>query len=136
MPSALDRACEKYGCAKIYLDPKLHEFDDCFGGNIRLGDIDGAVERNGHILWVEWKRGIIIDAFEKQHVAQIRQARAFTTNSRKQTFIFVVGCPVEMSVGAFRVMWAGRFGPWQHGGTDAFKDQLQRWFSHAERAAA
>ena len=30
-------------------------FDDCFGGKIRMGDIDGMVERNGYILLVETK---------------------------------------------------------------------------------
>lgn len=132
MSSALDRACEKYGCAKVFLDPKLHTFDDCFGGAIRMGDLDGAVERNGHILWMEWKRGVILDAFETKFKAQIRQARAFTENSPKQTFIFVVGCPVEMDVNAYRVMWRGKFGPWEHGGTDALKERLMRWFAYAD----
>lgn len=135
MPSALDRVCEKYGCAKVFLDPKLHEFDDCFGGKIRMGDIDGAVERNGHILWVEWKRGVILDAFEDQFKAQIQQARAFTLNSRKQTFMFVVGCPVSMEINAYRVMWRGEFEPWEHGGTDALKTRLKSWFSYANRQA-
>lgn len=133
MSSALDRACEKYGCAKVFLDPKLHTFDDCFGGAIRMGDLDGAVERNRHILWMEWKRGVILDAFETQFKAQIRQARAFTENSPRQTFIFVVGCPVEMDVNAYRVMWRGRFGPWEHGGTDALKARLTRWFAYADK---
>lgn len=132
MPSAIDRACEKYGCAKVFLDPKLHAFDDCFGGNIRLGDIDGAVERNGHLLWVEWKRGVIIDSFDKQFRAQIRQAEAFTLNSRKQTFVFVVGDPVSMTVLAFRVMWNGKFRPWEHGGIDELRALFKRWFAHAD----
>ena len=121
MPSALDRNCEKYGCAKVFLDPKLHDFDNCFGGKIRMGDIDGAVERNGHILWMEWKRGVIIDGFEKQFQAQISQAQAFTLNSQKQTFAFVLGCPVEMRIDAFRFMWNGKFQSWEHGGAEAFQ---------------
>lgn len=132
MPSALDRACEKYGCAKVFLDPKLHEFDDCFDGYIRFGDIDGAVERKGHILWMEWKRGAIVDAFEKQHFAQIQQAKAFTLNSKKQTFVFVLGCPVEMEVTAFRFMWNGIFGSWEHGGIDAFRWRLRAWYNFAD----
>lgn len=133
MSSALDRACEKYGCAKVFLDPKLHTFDDCFAGPIRLGDIDGAVERNGHILWVEWKRGVILDGFEKQFRAQIRQAQAFTLNSKNQTFVFVIGCPVEMDVNAYRFMWNGRFESWEHGGIDALKERFRNWFAYAER---
>lgn len=132
MPSALDRACEKYGCAKVFLDPKLHDFDACFGGKIRMGDIDGAVERKGHILWMEWKRGVILDAFDKQFSAQIRQAVAFTQNSQKQTFVFVLGCPVKMDVDAFRPVWNGKMSGWQHGGTDALSDFFARWYRHAD----
>lgn len=84
MNYSLDRTCDKYGCAKLALDPALHEFDECFGGRIRMGDIDGAVERNGHILWLEWKHGADMQSFEKIHMAQIIQAKAFTKNSDKQ----------------------------------------------------
>lgn len=31
-------------------------FNDCFGGKIQMGDIDGMVERNGYFLMVETKR--------------------------------------------------------------------------------
>jgi len=132
--SALDRTCEKYGCAKVFLDPKLHDFDDCFGGRIRLGDIDFAVERNGYILWGEWKRGAIIDSFEQTHQAQMRQAREFTRNSDKQTFVFVIGCPIQMTVERFRVMESGAWRwDWQSGGTERFKAFLRHWYSEADK---
>ena len=35
----------------------FREFDECFAGKIRMTDVDGMVERNGHLLLVEWKRG-------------------------------------------------------------------------------
>lgn len=131
--SALDRVCEKYGCAKVALDPKLHRFDECFGGKIRMGDIDGAVERNGHILWLEWKSAAILDVFEKQFSAQVRQARAFTTNNKKQVFLFVVGCPLLMRVDAFRVMYDGRWArEWELSGMDGLKSLIGRWFEHAD----
>lgn len=132
--SALDYICEKRGCAKIYLDPKLHMFDDCFSGKIRMGDIDAIVERNGHILVCEWKRGGIIEAFEKQHRAQIRMAQAFTRNSQKQTFAFVMGCPVTMEITRFRVMHAGRWAyPWLDDGNEKFKAFLRYWYSQADK---
>lgn len=132
--SALDRTCEKYGCAKVWLDPKLHAFDDCFGGKIRMGDLDGAVERNGWIVWFEWKRGAILENFESQFSAQVRQARAFTLNSEKQTFVFVLGCPAEMKVTAFRVMHNGQWRRgWEHTGIEGFRTWLRTWFEHADR---
>jgi hypothetical protein len=132
--SALNHACEKYGCAAVYLNPKLHFFDDCFAGNIRMGDIDGAVERNGHILWLEWKRGGVIDSFEQQHRAQIILAKAFTRNSEKQSFVFVLGDPVAMTVSRFRVIHNGqwRWG-WHDGGTAQFKDFLRYWYAQADK---
>ena len=131
--SALNHACEKYGCAAMVLNPKLHSFDDCFSGKIRMGDIDGAVERNGHILWLEWKRGGVIEAFERQHRAQIMMAKSFTRNSPKQTFVFVIGCPVEMEISRFRMIHKGDWlYPWQEGGTDRFKAFLRYWYSQAD----
>lgn len=131
--SAIDRTCEKYGCAKVWLDPKLHIFDDCFPGKIRMGDLDGSAERNGFIVWLEWKRGAVLAQFEDVHKAQWRQAVAFTQNSRKQTFVFVLGDPVAMTVDAFRVVYAGRWqGEWERTGLDGLKGFLRRWASYAE----
>lgn len=135
--SALDRTCEKYGCAKIALDPKLHAFDDCFGGFIRMGDVDGAVERNGYILWMEWKNGCDLSSFERTHMAQVIQAKSFTKNSPKQTFVFVIGNPVEMRVDKFRVMEVGAWRwDWQEGGIARLKEFLRWWFQRAEHEAA
>lgn len=137
MQSALDRTCEKYGCAKICLDPKLHEFDDCFGGLIRMGDVDASVERNGHILWCEFKRGAVLDSFEKTFAAQVRQARAFTLNSDRQTFAFVIADPITMTVEKFRIMERGVWRwDWQGGGTPRFKAFLRHWFSIADGKVA
>ena len=126
--SALDHSCEKYGCARRYLDPKLHVFDDCFGGLIRMGDLDAAVERNGYILWVEWKRGAVLDAFDKQ---------AFTKNNpERQTFVFVIGCPVEMAVERFRIVKAGDWWKdWLEGDTERFKAFLRHWYAVADGKA-
>jgi hypothetical protein len=135
--SALDRTCEKYGCAKVWLDPKLHAFDDCFGGKIRMGDLDFAVERNGFILWGEWKRGAVLENFERQFFAQFRQAQAFTLNSERQTFVFVLGDPAQMTIDAFRVMHRGEWRrDWEKSGMDGFRAWLKLWFAYADRRAA
>lgn len=127
---ALDRTCDKYGCAKLALDPKLHLFDDCFGGKIRMGDVDGSVEHMGHILWMEWKIAIDIDAFEKKHKAQIIQARAFTKNSTKQQFWFVVGNASKMEVEMIRCMSNGEWNrDWQKCDLAGLKRFLSVWFA-------
>jgi hypothetical protein len=133
--SALEHSCEKHGCARRYLDPKLHEFDDCFAGAIRMGDVDACVERNGHVLWMEWKRGAILDAFDKQYSAQLRMAKAFTNNAPgKQTYVFVIGDPVRMTVERFRIVESGQWKyDWIEGGTERFKDFLKWWFQKADQ---
>lgn len=133
--SALAHSCEKYGCARRCLDPKLHVFDDCFEGLIRMGDIDAAVERNRHILWMEWKRGAVLDAFDAQNIAQLRLAKAFTANAPElQTFVFVIGCPVNMTVERFRIVKAGDWWKgWLEGDTTRFKAFLKHWFKAADR---
>jgi hypothetical protein len=37
-----------------------------------------------------------------------------------------------MEVDAFRVMWNGKFQPWEHGDTDALREKFSRWFSYAD----
>jgi hypothetical protein len=135
--SALDHSCEKYGCATRFLNPKLHTFDDCFGGLIRMGDIDGAVERNGHILWMEWKRGAVIEAFDKKHMAQLRMAKAFTASvPSRHTFVFVIGCPIQMEIERFRIVRAGNWwNDWLEGDTERFKGFLRHWYSVADGKA-
>lgn len=131
MQSALDRDCEKHGCAKELLDPKLREFDDCFGGKIRMGDVDGAVERNGHILWCEFKNPGGAADFDNRFQAQIRQAMAFTMNSDKQTFAFVIAQTTCMDILSYRLIRKGKWaGDWRAG--DDFKPFLRRWFDWAD----
>lgn len=131
--SALQHSCEQHGCAKRYLDPKLHKFDDCFAGGIRFGDVDGAVERNGHILWLEWKRGAVLDSFERQHQAQLIMAKAFTLNSSKQMFVFVIGCPIHMDIERWRPIRNGQWsGSWRESNTEEFMKFLKWWFDRAD----
>jgi hypothetical protein len=132
--SALNHDCEKYGCAKKVLDPKLRTFDGCFNGKIRIGDIDGAVERKGHILWIEWKRGGNLATFDTINFAQVKMAREFCRNSDKQAFVFVIGDPVDMVVRYFRVMWRGEWHTkaWIKGDTDRFREFLKYWYARAD----
>lgn len=136
---SLDRTCDKHGCAKLALDPKLHCFDDCFPGFIRMGDIDGAVEINGHILWLEWKNGIDRAACDEIHMAQLIQARAFTRNNEKQLFWMVVGDPASMSVRYVRFMRGGQWtGDWSNCDLEQLKGYLRRWadLASSKRGAA
>jgi len=133
--SALDHNCDKSGCAAIILNPKLREFDNCFPKSARMGDVDGTIERNGHILWMEWKSRIDKETFEKTHCAQFWMAQNFTKNSKRQTFVFVAGDPRTMDVSMFRIIYGGKWrsDDWRGGGTPAFKGFLSYWFRRADK---
>jgi len=47
--------CEHDGCFVKVLTPDWGFLDNSFSGKIRVGDIDGVVEANGHGLFLEWK---------------------------------------------------------------------------------
>lgn len=95
---SLDRDCEKHGCAKACMEPKLRIFDDCFPGNVRLGDADMIIERKGHILIAEWKNYDDPSIFEVTSKAQRIMAQAFVNNNPKQQWWFILGDPQTMEV--------------------------------------
>ena len=126
--SALKHDCKNDGCAKVVLEPKLRDFAHCFQGNVSMGDVDMSVERNGHILWAEWKLWVNYKTFENDLRAQILQAKAFTKNSWRQSFILVVGGVNPTNVERFRYMRNGRWIiDWDGGGTKRFEALLSAW---------
>jgi len=47
--------CDHSGCYIKKQTPDWGFLDSSFSGKIRVTDIDGAVEANGHLLIIEWK---------------------------------------------------------------------------------
>lgn len=47
--------CETHGCYVKEQTPDWGFLDSSFSNKIRVGDIDGIVEANGHLLILEWK---------------------------------------------------------------------------------
>ncbi len=47
--------CEKQGCFNQKKRPKIEIFADCLPGKIALGDVDGLVEIQGNLLFLEFK---------------------------------------------------------------------------------
>lgn len=127
--SALRHDCEHgRACAKVVLDPKLHAFDACFGGRIRMGDIDGAVERRGFVLFLEWKQGGNVENY-----AQVSLHAALTRNSPNHLSVFVVGNPETMVVERVRVMAKGEWrGEWEPCTLEELRRRFSGWFSWAD----
>lgn len=125
--SALDHDCG-HGCAKVILEPKLHAFDDCFGGKIRMGDLDGVVERRGYCLFMEWKKGGDPEPF-----AQVKTHQAITSNSEKHLSVFVVGDPESMNVESIRIMAGGEWrGDREPSSLQDLKRRFSGWFNWVE----
>lgn len=129
MMSALDHDCNGGDrCAKVYLDPKLREFDECFGGKIRMGDIDGAVERFGYVLFLEWKSGGVVENFP-----QVKIHEELTRNSPKHISVWIVGDAATMRVDRIRVMARGKWrGEWEASSLEDLKARFSKWFSWVE----
>lgn len=53
----LRHSCQTHGCYIKNQTPDWGFADNAFSGRIKIGDIDGIVEVNGHILILEWKGG-------------------------------------------------------------------------------
>ena len=47
--------CDHGGCYIKTQSPDWGFLDNAFSGRIKVGDIDGIVEANGHVLIIEWK---------------------------------------------------------------------------------
>ena len=132
--SAYDIDCT-FQCAKICLDPKLKFFDDCFvksnGERIPgfgMSDIDGVVERNGQVLFMEWKRpGVHLTP------GQLRLHQELTKNSRRQKTIVVWGDPQHMTCERFAIIQNGQ---WLNQGEncdiDGLKERIHQWFIRAD----
>lgn len=53
---SIQHNCLEGGCYVHMLTPDWGFLDNAFTGNIKISDIDGIVERNGHFLMLEWKK--------------------------------------------------------------------------------
>lgn len=124
---SLDYNCQLHGCAKIKIEPNLHEFDDCFGDKICMGDIDGAVERNGHVLFCEFKKTGVDFGF-----AQTELHRRLSLNSPNQISCFVNLNPMTMEVQRLKWISRGVVGTWSKCDLDTLKRYFSRWYAMAD----
>lgn len=52
--------CAKQGCFNQKKRPKIEVFADCLPGKIAIGDVDGLVEIQGNLLFLEFKAHSVI----------------------------------------------------------------------------
>lgn len=115
--------CAKLGCYKDVCIPNWELFDGCFDAKsqkIKVSDVDGVVEINGHLLWLEWKRRC-----EELSVGQKMLYKAFTYNSLKQTVLIVVG-PLATPE-RYCIFSSGKQSPWKQCTREALRERMIRW---------
>jgi hypothetical protein len=119
--------CAEKGCFNVKCRPKIEEFADCFPGNIKMGDIDGAVEINAQLLWLEWKG--------RPGLLRTGQRIMYENVTRQEGHIvFVVEGDAEtMRIQQFCYFWKGRQHPWILGNLDELKPLIKRWAIAAKR---
>ena len=123
----LDYDCRRQGCFQEVMQPRLKFFSQYLGGNCSPSDIDGVIERNGHVLLIEWKTGHA-DIPTGQHITF-------------ETFAFKRGIPVLVIWGEPREMTTHKQRRYTTGGaiidsTDDMEEtgrRLNDWFQYAER---
>lgn len=71
--------CQSKGCyLQRRTDPVM--FDGCFPAGVSMGDVDGIVELNGHVLIAEFKRtGTILSTGQKRLHQNLLTPASFTT---------------------------------------------------------
>lgn len=120
-------ACDE-GCLRE-LQPPLGEFDDCFSGKIGLSDIDGMVEHNGHILYLEWKASLDVLLPQGQRIAF-----EAISNKEHQSVLVVWGKPNYSGPMRFELY---AFGKVHNDGPitlEGLKQIFKMWFDSAHRS--
>ena len=110
------------------LMPKLGAFDGCFPGKIAMTDIDGAVEVNGFLLFLEWKApgGVLSKG-------QSIMFERMTALSPKITVIVASGEPREPTVERIQVFRRGKSQPPEACNVELLKDRVTAWASAARQ---
>ena len=118
--------CERDGCFNQKMRPKWEVFEDCFPVGT-FSDIDGAYERNGHLLLIEWKSPNV----KLQLSQELMFKRA--TKISKVSVIVVNGNAETMEIFKMMTITHGKI-QWERDATlDEFKALIRIWVEWAEK---
>ena len=114
--------CELGGCFIKTQSPDWGFADNAFSGKIRIGDIDGIVEKNGHLLILEWKAEGVPETKGQQIMAQNA-----TLASPNITFMIINGNPITNQVVAMKIYYNGTVRNITNADNDYFCDACKKW---------
>ena len=115
------------GCFNLKKRPKIEVFHDCFKRGINFGDVDGVVERNGCLLFLEFKpaKGIVPRGQQMLHDALV---------SIPRVCLMIVVCDAEtMAVTHFTIRRSDIPTPFEvPANLDQLKEEVRRWYEWAD----
>jgi len=119
--------CETNGCFIKVGTVDWGFLDNSFSGKIRIGDIDGIVEANGHLLILEWKKPNVKTP-TGQHIM-------FTKITEKNNIeVFVInGDPVENIAEHIKVYRGGSIEYDGKINNSQLKQACSRWEQNARK---
>ena len=123
-PNPMHWDCKTRGCFNLKKRPKIEMFAECFPSNIQMGDVDGIVEINGHVLMLEWKE------YERISIGQRIMYRRMTKFSPCHVLV-VVGNPETMLVEKYARFQGGKMEGWIYGTLEDLKELIRSWAQFA-----
>lgn len=121
--------CKSRGCYKDACLPDWGIFDGCFDAKspkISIGDLDGVVEVNGKILFLEWKRKECELSY-----GQMALFKTLTRNSEKQSVLVIYGSVDGNGDLKYQTIHKGNVSEMQDCDAEFIRKMLKRWTYYA-----
>mgnify|MGYP001613461441 CR=1 FL=1 len=117
--------CHAQGCYLKYL-PDWGFLDGCFPRKIEPSDIDGCVELNGRLLFLEWKR-----AGATLKTGQRKMFEAATRHGNIAVFV-IFGDPLTNAVKSLQEIHMGKVKNMKPCGNGDLRKRCEKWAQWAE----
>jgi|DewCreStandDraft_4_1066084.scaffolds.fasta_scaffold63399_3 hypothetical protein len=112
--------CQRQGCFNLKKRLKFGVFKECLPGNISFSDVDGIVEVNGNLLFLEWKDHPCLNTGQRILFERL-------TRLCPATVLIVEGDAEQMTVDAIRTVWRGQIAPAEVDDIDGLRARIQQW---------
>ena len=119
-PVVMNWNCQRQGCFNRKKRLKFSVFKDCLPGKISFTDVDGLVEINGNLLFMEWK---------DHRSLSIGQRILFERLTRfcPAVVLIVEGDAEDMTVSSISTVWDGVIGPHKEANMEDLRTQIRMW---------
>lgn len=115
--------CEKQGCFNTKKRADLTVFDDCFEGNMGMGDVDGLIEICHRYLMFEFKAyGVPTPVGQDIMFKRLAIDKNFTV-----VVVEYTGDICEMNVVTSQTYWNGKKHPKRETDLNELKEQAAEW---------